>query len=409
MSKMKVTENTYNHIHRVRRISGHAGFTLVETIVAMAIIAIVSVMLVSGMTAAMTMWNNDTDSRNQSAKTEADIAEVKTPTETNYTEVNIDGYALPTDINTYNDGRESHRVLGEGFFVPEGMELDGTPEFGNVGGTTGEYPVLQSGKYMIEVWGAAGGDNKLLPSIAGKGGYSVGTATLKKGDVLYLCAGGQGATVVSALSPGGANGGGTGANYGSYANGGGGGASDVRLNVDNYFSRIIVAGGGGGAASNHGYGNTVDKGGFGGGVTGGNGEYDPSWVGYGATISAGGATGADRGDTVNGPGVFGLGGSQLIASRTGAGGGGGWYGGGAGAWGGGGGGSGWVFTAASMSAWTNTTDKNSYTLKDYPEYYMTETQLVAGNAQMPDPRNNDTPITGNAGHGYVRISWVGLK
>jgi len=80
-----------------------------------------------------------------------------------------------------------------------------------------------------------------------------GDVTLQKGDTLYIYVGGQGGSTNTFNSgritiPGGFNGGGIGHGGGSRNDhsGGGGGATDVRVNSDSLFSRVIVAGGGAG-------------------------------------------------------------------------------------------------------------------------------------------------------------------
>jgi prepilin-type N-terminal cleavage/methylation domain-containing protein len=397
MSKMKVLENTNNYMHRVRRTGGKAGFTLVETIVAMAIIAIVSVMLISGMTAAMTMWNHDTDSRNQSAQTEVDIAENTEPTDTKFAEIHMGTYTLPTDIDTYAAGRESHTVLGEAYIIPDGMELDGTPEAG-FGGATGEYRVVQDGRYKLEVWGAAGGGTN-----GGVGGYSVGTVTLKKGDKLYLYAGGKG--FVNTRTSAGFNGGGW-LSTNSYISpnqgrGTGGGASDIRINTDSLYARVIVAGGGSGCTYDS-ASTAANPGGAGGGTNG-------AGTSYATQVRSGSSAGTlDQGAKLGG---FGFG----AIVNSGGGGGGGWYGGGNR-----GGGSGWIFTESTISYWKTNAVANVANLNEDgspvntsnwlldSEYYLSNAQTFLGTSSIPDPRHNDIPMTDKLVHGFVRISWVGL-
>ncbi len=112
---------------------------------------------------------------------------------------------------------------------------------------------LKSGIYQLECWGASGGSYS-TPYFGGKGGYSIGVVTLNRNITLYCNVGGTTTTV-----DGGWNGGGVG-----YKNGkGGGGATDIRLDKNSLYSRIIVAGGGGGAG-------VV----YGGGWYGGGGAYD---------------------------------------------------------------------------------------------------------------------------------------
>jgi hypothetical protein len=90
------------------------------------------------------------------------------------------------------------------------------------------------------------------------------------------------------------------------------------------------------------------------------------------------------------------------------GGGGGWYGGAGGGGAAGGGGSGWIFTDAAFKAWkgSGAPESSDYALNS--QYYLKNAKLFAGNANnIPNPRDNDTLMTGMRGNGYVRISWAG--
>jgi hypothetical protein len=89
---------------------------------------------------------------------------------------------------------------------------------------TGKYftEPLQAGTYLLEVWGASGGND--ANGVGGAGGYTKGEITIKNGQSLYMYVGGQGASNAAAAS-GGWNGGGDAAG----SSGGGGGASDIRL------------------------------------------------------------------------------------------------------------------------------------------------------------------------------------
>ncbi len=145
-------------------------------------------------------------------------------------------------------------------------------------------------------------------STGGKGAKVVSTLQVTPGDVYYVKCGGMT----------GYNGGGAGYAYVSKP---GGGATDIRTNVTDLFSRVVVAGGGGGS---HGYcgANGGDAGQVGadgfpelknccctGGGTGGK----------GGTLTAGGVHGSDGGTS----GSFGQGGNGLAG---GPGGGGGYFG-----------------------------------------------------------------------------------
>ena len=140
-----------------------------------------------------------------------------------------------------------------------------------------------------------------------------------------------------------------------------GGASDIRVNTDSLYARLIVAGGAGGISDNN------CRGGHGGGNTGGTGVGNRD-------LQNGGAGGTQTESPAMDPseymGGFGYGAPALWPSHGP--GGGGWYGGNTDTnWAtiGGGGGSGYVLTADSYKP-------SGYLLG--PEYYLSGTQLVQG-------------------------------
>lgn len=248
---------------------------------------------------------------------------------------------------------------------------------------------LPRGKYIIECWGAQGGSYSSY--YGGAGGYSVGTITLTKNSTdLYIYVGGQPeATTSTGETPGGFNGGGKGCsrtyNYSSYGQGGGG-ATDVRIEKNDLYARVIVAGGGGGSSSEN---SLTTK--YGGGTTGGS-----SASGYGATQTAAGTNGS-----------FGQGGSATTSGTNynygSGGGGGGWYGGGACSdysdstnyQGYNGGGSGYVYTSATAANYPSGNYVNS-------SYYLTNAQTIAGNQSFKSP--DGTNETGHTGNGFCRIT-----
>ena len=253
-------------------------------------------------------------------------------------------------------------------------------------GTTGAYGYSYTGLpqkfiapaagiYTLETWGAQGGHRG--NNNGGKGGYSTGQIFLNKGQIMYVYVGGSGNNK-------GWNGGGK-AGVGTIY---GGGASDIRIDGQSLYNRLIVAGGGGsvGAVGN--------AGGFGGGTTGGAGAGNYGDGHAGATQTAGGANG----------GTFGKGGNGTAASGGyGGGGGGGFYGGGGSGVDssgdddcGGGGGSGFVFTSA-----TSSIVPDQYLLS--PNYYLSEASTKAGNTKFPAV--NGGTETGHAGNGFVKISF----
>lgn len=180
--------------------------------------------------------------------------------------------------------------------------------------------IARSGRYMLEVWGAQGGNG------GGNGGYSVGYKELTAGETIYIVVGGQGGTSISATGgTGGYNGGGVGGNtyatWFSTAAGGGGGATHIakadgllKTFNANRSAVLIVAGGGGGGGSDR------LTAGAGGGTSGGSATAYDGAVIQGGTQTEGYAFGEGQ------PGKTKT--AYYINGRQGnGGGGGGWYGG----------------------------------------------------------------------------------
>ncbi len=273
-------------------------------------------------------------------------------------------------------------------------------------GAVQTFTAPQSGEYTFEVWGAQGGTAYNNSSYeGGKGGYSKGTVTLKKGDVLYVYVGGKGMDSGTAYSgeikTGGYNGGGDGAmsyykwNEGSttYGSpcwvGAGGGGSDIRINHDSLYSRVIVAGGGsGGAYKNSSY---TSKGYAAGGVTS---------LGYDASCQAGQTSAGVNGSFGQGASVTGT----ADYKSVGPGGGGGWYGGGGAKASStdsnvvkySGGGSGYVYTSATAANYPSGCLLNS-------SYYLSNASTIAGDTAFTSPSGSTE--TGHSGNGYARITY----
>ncbi len=230
----------------------------------------------------------------------------------------------------------------------------------------------------------------------GKGGYSIGTLTLKNPSTLYIRSGGQGSsnntTSGDVTVSGGFNGGGnskTGYYHDAFTTGGGGGrASDVRLDSDDLYARVIVAGGGGAAGAN-------DSSKYGGGVSGGS-----PVSGYAASATAAGTNGS-----------FGTGGNHTASYNCkyrSRGGGGGWYGGGCVTSssdsnadtirGSNGGGSGYVYTSSTASNYPSGCKLNS-------THYLTNAATYAGNTSFTSTTSGSNE-TGHSGNGYVRITVI---
>ena len=289
-----------------------------------------------------------------------------------------DGKTLITE--TFNTGTEPS---GD-----EGTTKTTTTNYSYTGAV--QTATLKAGTHKLEVWGAQGGgkqnDSSLDTANGGMGGYSYGTLTLTSNANVFIYVGGMGKSIGSGLAEGGFNGGGAayGSSTGEPANGGGG-ASDIRINEDSLYSRVIVAGGGGGGGEDSG-----DNPGYGGGTSGG--------------ASSGMSTLATQTSTGTG-GVFGFGANT---PNDGGGGGGGWYGGGTtngsqniptsnsgSDTSGGAGGSGYVYTSSTASSYPSGVKLTS-------AYYLTNAATIAGNTSFTD--NSGSTVTGHSGNGYARIT-----
>lgn len=260
---------------------------------------------------------------------------------------------------------------------------------------------LPAGEYKLECWGAQGGSYNTSFQ-GGLGGYSVGTLTLTEETTLNIYVGEQPAAVTTSktVCPGGFNGGGNGYNryyrstY-SYGQGGGGG-TDIRINDQSIYSRVIVAGGGGGSSSNDDSATKYGGGSIGGcAITGGGGEQ----------TSGGSASKMTAGTFAAGASTTTKGNNYKYGS---GGGGGGWYGGGACSTYSdstnyrsyNGGGSGYVYTAGTASNYPSGCLLNS-------AYYLTDAQTIAGNTSFPSPSGGTE--TGHSGNGFARITVLSLK
>ncbi|HBF3279862.1 TPA: hypothetical protein KOB85_001616 [Clostridioides difficile] len=238
--------------------------------------------------------------------------------------------------------------------------------------------VLPPGKYVMECWGACGGNYYDFVQCA-KGGYTAGSLILKENTTLHVYVGQSGyCKGVNGIETcrSGFNGAGGITTYKSASDGyyslAGGGATDIRLiggnwdNLQSLLSRIIVAGGGGGGS-----GNSHDSIGHGGGTKGKDG------ISIANKYFAGGGSQFQGGLTFNSlyNGSFGVSGAG--DGISGVGGGGGWYCG-AGSFYAefGGGGSGYILT------------KDSYKPANYSpssKYYFSDiNSVVGGNTTKQD-------------------------
>ena len=266
-------------------------------------------------------------------------------------------------------------------------------------GKVQEFIAPKTGSYTLECWGAQGGSYS-TSYLGGLGGYSKGTINLTKGTKLFIYVGGQPDTNTSTSASssykveGGFNGGGSSKTY-SYSGTttigqGGGGATDIRIGTNSFYARVIVAGGGAGSTSRSDCSSYC-----GGGIT--SGAYNST---YQATQTSAGSKGS-FGQGANATGSYNY--------KYGAGGGGGgWYGGGVNTSVSDsdttrcsqvGGGSGYVYTSSTKSSYPS-----GCLLND--SHLLTDAQTIAGNSSMPNKNNTNTTVTGNSGHGMVRITQI---
>ena len=306
--------------------------------------------------------------------------------------VDVDFTDSGTLVATTSDGTST---VNSSYTVTylDGVIEQGTETYSTAGSST--FTVPATGDYYLQVWGAQGGTSGYDVQ-GGLGGYSYGTVTLNKGDILYIYTGGQGSAGTSyETENGGYNGGGT--SYGDSA--GGGGASDIRINSDSLYARVIVAGGGGGSGEDE---CAIATNGYGGGEFGGGASDQDSCgiQGGGGTQTAGGAAGVYDDEYYGTPGSFGQGGNAPSGDYQGGGGGGGWYGGGSGAssdWStGAGGGSGYVYTESTASNYPTGCLLDS-------SYYLKDAATMDGNTSFESPTGGTE--TGHSGAGYVKITY----
>lgn len=314
-------------------------------------------------------------------------------------------------------------------------------------GSAQTFQAPKAGTYRIEAWGAWAPYINIGGQLGahGYGGYTSGTISLRKGQVLYIYVGEAGSNTKTGTT---FNGGGAGGTGDMVAGSSGGGATDIRLKDGNWDdfeslkSRIMVAGGAGGAADNGTYCNfwvdcteAFNAGSNAGGILGYNSGTDTGHqaFGYGGTQTVGGNGGANLYNAVGNAlsGSFGKGGNNTtISSAAGAGGGGGgYYGGGAGHGGtngghgyGGGGGSSFISGHAGCDAIKETSTASNIVHTGQSIHYsglsFDNTIMLDGmgyqwtnvktNNRIKSPR---TPAQadyyfGNLGPGYARITFL---
>lgn len=288
------------------------------------------------------------------------------------------------------------------------------------------FDIPYTGTYKIELWGASGGD--LAGYLGGRGAYTSGNIHLNEGQTIYIYTGGLSTTNNVASF----NGGGASVSYNLFGMPGGG-ATDIRLESGNWNdfnglkSRIMVAAGGGGANNRNSWIDSVywygaGNGGYGGALVGGDGESldethtNPNtgktygwYIGLGGSQTKGGESechaiveSCPSGDTSKT--YFGY----AISGQSG--GGGGYYVGGGGAHGGAGGGSSFISGHTGCNAIMKESTENniihSGSPNHYSNYIFTDTLMIAGNAEMPNPEGG-TEI-GHTGKGLAKITLIEL-
>ena len=255
-------------------------------------------------------------------------------------------------------------------------------------GASSYYAVnFPAGRYLIELWGASAGTTKYSASnVGGRGGYVSGVITFKAAKTLYFYVGTKGTdSNYGTRGTGGFNGGANGATdtkNSDCATAGSGGSTDLRISTDK-STRIIVAGGGGSS----GCWKYAGLGGHAGGIAGEKGKSNRR-----ESLSGGsGGTQTTGYSLLNG-------GVGTSGDEAGGSGGGGYYGGYGGSSGagsdesgsGGGGGSSYI------SGYQN--------CKKYTGYIFTNTTMIPGYQQMPNPSNSGYETNGHTGDGYARIT-----
>ena len=260
---------------------------------------------------------------------------------------------------------------------------------------------IPKGKWKFELWGAGSGLSPFYgegPEL-GLGAYVSGLITLRNEVEWYAYVGGRGNDNSPRSGVGGFNGGGTGGDDINCGAGGGGGATDIRLNKDDLYSRIIVAGGGGSPGCYKKGGN----GGSGGTIYGCNGISNEG-------KTAVGGKGADF-TNFN---LFGIGESGVSGNEGGAAGGGGYFGGYQGisinvaetGGSGGGGGSSYVSGCDLCRTLEKGNDGKPYLSGNIhsSQYSFKSIQMIAGNDSLPSYPSNEINYSPHISHGLIKIS-----
>ena len=356
---------------------------------------------------------------------------------------------FPSPDGDYENG---HR--GNGHAKVTFVTFDDVTNFGYTGNVQ-TFVAPETGKYLLEGWGASGGGVTGLTNDAsgGAGAYTSGEIELKKGQTIYIYVGGEGSTIneneeTAPISvPGGWNGGAnatqndasavrynSGTHAGEYRNrraGAGGGATDFRLvkgnwdNFDSLKSRIMVAAGGGGGMKWDEYSSVYNAaGGAGGALIGdtgiaynGNSRYTDV-INQGGKQTEGGYTIYINDATQAHRGMGGFGTTSRYRVDSGSGAGSGYYSGGsayhcAGSGGGSSFVSGYTSSSGDCDAISyQSTGQDNIIHTGQPKHYsgmvFTSPTMISGSdvSGMPSHENSGKTV-GNTGNGYARVTYLG--
>ena len=271
---------------------------------------------------------------------------------------------------------------------------------------------FEPGSYLLEVWGAQGGNSSIsffgsemsTFGVGGKGGYSRGILRLSTKTPAFIYVGQKGFVIKEESKSSSGTFGGGGRLIVEPNNGHGtigGGASDIRLIKDDLFHRVLVAGGGGGASG--GRNDVIVNGGDAGGIQGYEGycDTDKRYYTDGGKQEKGGKTHGCYWGTVGSDGEFGEGGYSYNNHGTnyGGSGGGGWFGGAGGCHRlSGAGGSGYAYNFSSY--------KPSGFMQN-SKYYLFSASVFDGKSKFPKATEKhviNSFETGHEGNGAVRIT-----
>ena len=249
--------------------------------------------------------------------------------------------------------------------------------------------IFQRGVFLIELWGAQGGEETKYNIPGGKGGFVSGYLTIRSTKRLFLYIGASG-LAASNLNTFGGGGKGTQGLTENTPGGSGGGATDLRFKYDDLSSRFAVAGGG--AGSSYYRGNL--PGGDAGGLTGFNGEYGRCSTSYTpSNVGCGGQQNNSYPSTCR-SGEIGIGGNS--GTQYGSGGGGGYFGGGNGAS---------VVCSVSSGGGGSSYISGNPKCATIPSFILKNTVIKSGRDSFLSP--SGITSTGNTGNGHARITFCG--